>query len=193
MRSTEQNARGFSLVELLIAMALGLIVLAATTQLFKSGMDATHPGHAVVRNAAERSRHAEPDRQGCEHGWLGPAFRRSGFARRRGISGLVLRGGSQPGMAGQQRLIRTSSCSALFLATSNGMELGGPATSDGHGQRRRTRSRSSTLTTLSRLISTRLRSRPRTRWETKSRSRLRRFHRRAFRPSSLPPEFRWET
>ena len=41
MRSTEQNARGFSLVELMVAMTLGLIVLAATTQLFKSGMDAT--------------------------------------------------------------------------------------------------------------------------------------------------------
>jgi prepilin-type N-terminal cleavage/methylation domain-containing protein len=41
MRSTEQNARGFSLVELMAAMTLGLIVLAATTQLFKSGMDAT--------------------------------------------------------------------------------------------------------------------------------------------------------
>jgi prepilin-type N-terminal cleavage/methylation domain-containing protein len=41
MRSTEHNARGFSLLELLIAMALGLIVLAATTQLFKSGMDAS--------------------------------------------------------------------------------------------------------------------------------------------------------
>jgi prepilin-type N-terminal cleavage/methylation domain-containing protein len=41
MRFTEQKTRGFSLVELLIAMALGLVVLAATTQLFKSGMDAT--------------------------------------------------------------------------------------------------------------------------------------------------------
>jgi type IV pilus assembly protein PilW len=41
MQSTQQNARGFSLVELLVAIALGLIVLAATTQLFKSGMDAT--------------------------------------------------------------------------------------------------------------------------------------------------------
>lgn len=41
MPSTEHNARGFSLVELMVAMTLGLIVLAATTQLFKSGMDAT--------------------------------------------------------------------------------------------------------------------------------------------------------
>jgi prepilin-type N-terminal cleavage/methylation domain-containing protein len=41
MRFTEHNARGFSLVELMVAMTLGLIVLAATTQLFKSGMDAT--------------------------------------------------------------------------------------------------------------------------------------------------------
>src|SRR6202795_2564976 len=41
MRVTEHHARGFSLVELIVAMSLGLIVLAATTQLFKSGMDAT--------------------------------------------------------------------------------------------------------------------------------------------------------
>ena len=41
MRSTESKARGFSLVEMLIAIALGLVVLAATTQLFKTGMDAT--------------------------------------------------------------------------------------------------------------------------------------------------------
>jgi prepilin-type N-terminal cleavage/methylation domain-containing protein len=41
MRSTEQKAGGFSLVELMVAMALGLVVLAATTQLFKNGMDAT--------------------------------------------------------------------------------------------------------------------------------------------------------
>lgn len=41
MRSSETKARGFSLVELLVALALGLIVLAASTQLFKNGMDAT--------------------------------------------------------------------------------------------------------------------------------------------------------
>lgn len=41
MRSTEHNERGFTLVEMLMAVALGLIVLAATTQLFKGGMDAT--------------------------------------------------------------------------------------------------------------------------------------------------------
>jgi type IV pilus assembly protein PilW len=41
MRSTEHNARGFTLVELLVAVTLGLVVLAATTQLFKNGMDAT--------------------------------------------------------------------------------------------------------------------------------------------------------
>ncbi len=41
MQSTEHNARGFSLMELLVAIALGLVVLAATTQLFKQGMDAT--------------------------------------------------------------------------------------------------------------------------------------------------------
>lgn len=41
MRFTEHNARGFSLMELMVAMALGLVVLGATAQLFKGGMDAT--------------------------------------------------------------------------------------------------------------------------------------------------------
>ena len=41
MRSTRKNEGGFSLMELLVAVALGLMVLAATTQLFKNGMDAT--------------------------------------------------------------------------------------------------------------------------------------------------------
>jgi prepilin-type N-terminal cleavage/methylation domain-containing protein len=36
-----KNSRGFSLIELLIAMALGLILLASVTQLFKTGMDAS--------------------------------------------------------------------------------------------------------------------------------------------------------
>jgi prepilin-type N-terminal cleavage/methylation domain-containing protein len=41
MGSNTKRAAGFTLVELLVAVALGLIVLAATTQLFKGGMDAT--------------------------------------------------------------------------------------------------------------------------------------------------------
>jgi prepilin-type N-terminal cleavage/methylation domain-containing protein len=41
MRPRSNKAKGFTLLELLVALALGLIVLAATTQLFKSGMDAT--------------------------------------------------------------------------------------------------------------------------------------------------------
>ena len=61
MRSTETKIRGFSLVELLIAMALGLIVLAATTQLFKNGMDATR----MVTQSSEMQQSvratAEPD------------------------------------------------------------------------------------------------------------------------------------
>jgi prepilin-type N-terminal cleavage/methylation domain-containing protein len=41
MRPRSNTAKGFTLLELMVAIALGLIVLAATTQLFKSGMDAT--------------------------------------------------------------------------------------------------------------------------------------------------------
>ena len=40
-RETTNQLRGFTLVELMIAMAVGLVVMAAATQLFKSGMDAT--------------------------------------------------------------------------------------------------------------------------------------------------------
>ncbi len=38
---TIKKSHGFSLVELLVAMALGLILLASATELFKSGMDAS--------------------------------------------------------------------------------------------------------------------------------------------------------
>jgi type IV pilus assembly protein PilW len=54
MRSTESKARGFSLVELLVAVTLGLIVLAATTQLFKNGMDAT----VLVSQSSEMQQNA---------------------------------------------------------------------------------------------------------------------------------------
>src|ERR1035438_8327955 len=38
---TSNQDRGFSMVELMVAMAVGLILTAAATQLFKSGMNAT--------------------------------------------------------------------------------------------------------------------------------------------------------
>lgn len=41
MKPVTSKSRGFTLAELLISMALGLIVMGAGTQLFKSGMDAT--------------------------------------------------------------------------------------------------------------------------------------------------------
>jgi prepilin-type N-terminal cleavage/methylation domain-containing protein len=40
-RMTYRPARGFSLVELMIAMVIGLVVMGAATSLFKTGMDAT--------------------------------------------------------------------------------------------------------------------------------------------------------
>jgi prepilin-type N-terminal cleavage/methylation domain-containing protein len=54
MRSTEHRARGFSLVELLVAIALGLIVLASTMELFKNGMDAT----MLVSQSSEMNQNA---------------------------------------------------------------------------------------------------------------------------------------
>ena len=41
MRATQNKAMGFSLTEMLIAVALGLIILGSTMRLFKTGMDAT--------------------------------------------------------------------------------------------------------------------------------------------------------
>jgi hypothetical protein len=41
MRPGQHNASGFSMAELLLAVALGLLILGSTMQLFKSGMDAT--------------------------------------------------------------------------------------------------------------------------------------------------------
>jgi len=51
---SEQKMRGFTLVELLVAVALGLIVLTATTRLFKSGMDATR----LVSQSSEMQQNA---------------------------------------------------------------------------------------------------------------------------------------
>jgi prepilin-type N-terminal cleavage/methylation domain-containing protein len=39
--ATTRKIRGFSLMEMMVAMAIGLVITAAATQLFKSGMDAT--------------------------------------------------------------------------------------------------------------------------------------------------------
>src|SRR5919198_923969 len=41
MHPVPNNERGFTLVELIVAMALGLVVMGAVTAIFKSGMDAT--------------------------------------------------------------------------------------------------------------------------------------------------------
>jgi prepilin-type N-terminal cleavage/methylation domain-containing protein len=41
MKPTSNKTRGFSMVELMVAMAVGLIVMSAAAQLFKSGMDTT--------------------------------------------------------------------------------------------------------------------------------------------------------
>lgn len=49
MNYTPNTARGFSLIELMVSMAVGLIVIGSATELFKSGMDAT----ALVAQQAE--------------------------------------------------------------------------------------------------------------------------------------------
>src|SRR5271169_5730670 len=41
MKTQTQNGHGFTLLELMVSMALGLIVMAAMTSLFKTGLNST--------------------------------------------------------------------------------------------------------------------------------------------------------
>ncbi len=127
MRSTEQNARGFSLMELLVAMALGLIVLgghhAAVQE--RDGCDA--PGDAVVGDASERSRLAEPDSERCEHGRFRvcprAAWRCLTAPDRRLHSSLLTP--ARPGWPTTP--IRTNYMYGIIPGVGNGIEVGGPA------------------------------------------------------------------
>ena len=126
MRSTEHNARGFSLVELMVAMALGLIVLAATTQLFKSGMDAT----ILVTQSSEMQQSVRATlnliAKDVSMAGSGLPSGRPGSAQRRRVGGFALRGGCQPGLAGKQHLSGNNFMFGIIPGDNNGMESGGP-------------------------------------------------------------------
>ena len=104
MRSTRQKIRGFSLVELLIAMALGLIVLAATTQLFKNGMDATR----LVSQSSEMQQNVRATLNliAKDVSMAGSGLPSGGLSLPAGAGSTasLLCRGSDPGMAGQQWL-----------------------------------------------------------------------------------------
>jgi prepilin-type N-terminal cleavage/methylation domain-containing protein len=126
MRSTESKARGFSLVELLVAIALGLVVLTATTQLFKNGMDAT----TMVTQSSEMQQNARAA--------LNLVAKDISMAG----SGLPPGGLSLPAGAGSVASFFAVDANKAWLANNtyptkfmygiipgpgNGMELGGPA------------------------------------------------------------------
>jgi prepilin-type N-terminal cleavage/methylation domain-containing protein len=126
MRSTEHNARGFTLVELLVAMALGLIVLAATTQLFKSGMDAT----ILVTQSSEMQQNirATLNLVGKDVSMAGSGLPPAGIA-------LPFGAGSTPSFfavdAGKAWLANNTYPAnymyGIIPGAGNGLELGGPA------------------------------------------------------------------
>ena len=102
MRSTEHNARGFTLVEMLMAVALGLIVLAATTQLFKGGMDAT----ILVTQSSEMQQNVRSTLNlvAKDVSMAGSGLPPGGLSLPygAGIDAFILRGGSHQGLAGKQ-------------------------------------------------------------------------------------------
>ncbi|MGH9503104.1 MAG: PulJ/GspJ family protein [Terriglobales bacterium] len=127
MRSGEPRNRGFSLVELLIAMAVGLIVLAATAQLFRNGMDATR----LVNQSSEMQQSARAT--------LNLIAKDVSMAG----SGLPSGGLSLPAGAGSTASFFAVDSNQAWLANNtypnkfmygiipgagNGIELGGPAT-----------------------------------------------------------------
>ena len=126
MRSTEHNARGFTLVELLVAVALGLIVLAATTQLFKSGMDAT----ILVTQSSEMQQNirATLNLVGKDVSMAGSGLPPAGIA-------LPFGAGSTPSFfavdAGKAWLANNTYPAnymyGIIPGAGNGLELGGPA------------------------------------------------------------------
>ena len=151
MRSTEHNARGFSLVELLVAVALGLIVLAATTQLFKNGMDAT----ILVTQSSEMQQNVRATlnliAKDVSMAGSGLPYRRSGSAQRRRIDSLrssrwIL---TRPGWPTMSYPVHNFMF-GIIPGAGQRYGIGRAGQRRGHGTRHRTRSRSFTPTMLSR-------------------------------------------
>ena len=192
MRSTEHNARGFSLVELMVAMALGLIVLAATTQLFKSGMDAT----ILVTQSSEmqQSARATLNLIAKDVSMAGSGLPSGGLALPNGAGSvrLAVRGGSQPGLAGKQYLSERTFMFGIVPGDNNGMESGGPVnvTATGAGSDAITIVYADYAFPLNQYTTSIPAANPNGDKVTFAPPAA--STRRLSRPSSLPPEFRWE-
>ncbi len=127
MRSIEHNERGFSLMELLVAVALGLIVLAATTQLFKNGMDAT----ILVTQSSEMQQNAR-----ATLNLIAKDVSMAGSGLPTGGLALPFGAGSTPSffaVDSNRAWLGANSYPTNFMygiipGPGNGMESGGPAT-----------------------------------------------------------------
>jgi len=127
MRSIKHNERGFSLMELLVAVALGLIVLAATTQLFKNGMDAT----ILVTQSSEMQQNAR-----ATLNLIAKDVSMAGSGLPSGGVALPFGAGSTPSffaVDGNRAWLGANTYPTNFMygiipGPGNGMESGGPST-----------------------------------------------------------------
>jgi type IV pilus assembly protein PilW len=125
MRSAEQKTRGFSLIELLIAMALGLIVLGATTQLFKSGMDAS----TLVTQSSEMHQNARASLNliAKDVSMAGSGLPSGGLALPYGAGSTLSKfavGGGQAWLA--NNTYPTNYMYGIISGVGNGIEVGNP-------------------------------------------------------------------
>jgi prepilin-type N-terminal cleavage/methylation domain-containing protein len=187
MRATKPAVRGFTLVELLVAVALGLIVLAATTQLFKNGMDAT----LLVSQSSEmqQSARATLNLIAKDVSMAGSGLPPSGLALPNGAGAVPSFFAVDPSRAWlANNTYPANYMYGIIPGVGNGLESGGLSPSP-PPTRDRTRSPSSITITLSPSISTRPPFLRPTLTATLSILHLPRLRHRAFPPSSLPPGF----
>jgi prepilin-type N-terminal cleavage/methylation domain-containing protein len=142
MPSSTSKSRGFTLVEFLVATAIGLIVLAATLQMFKQGMDAT----VLVSQQAETQQNvrAALNLIAKDVSMAGSGLPSGGFALPNGAgatasefavdsSRVWLANNTYPaGLVGGTPV--SNYMYGVIPGPNNGMELGGPATISATGQ-----------------------------------------------------------
>jgi type IV pilus assembly protein PilW len=131
------RTRGFSLIELMVAMAIGLVIMAAATQLFKSAMDATR----VITQTAEiqanvraainiMSKDISMAGSGLTSGGFALAYGNGATASRFAVdqNRTWLANNAYPsGTFGNPPTVVPYWMYGLVPGPNNGMELGGPA------------------------------------------------------------------
>lgn len=142
MPLTTKKTAGFTLIEFLVAVALGLIVLAATMQLFKGGMDAT----ILVSQQSEMQQNvrAALNLIAKDVGMAGSGLPSGGFPLPNGANATPslfavdsvrawLNNNTYPaGLVGGAPV--SNYLYGIIPGPSNGMELGGPTTLTATGQ-----------------------------------------------------------